>query len=405
MNSVELFQMSTHALTSPQLWWAHTIKHQCCKCYLWPQKQRQKCFPKQSCFGSHALSVVKHVADRSDGRLPLIYMPINNQPIPGDPQGVKRANQKREGTKLSQTLVVIGRLWYHMQSRTLPAADWLISCRRNRAVRKGAGVEVWIGKFAERSCSPSSPVPCLQIPWTQAREGGVRTDGRGAAENKPLQQGTVVALVSFAGCFSTCQNIQAQLTRHILSKLGKMDVLPMCSIFQELQIVHDTGYFSALPSLEEYWQQVNISSTLRRVLSCNSAGFVRSNSAWEVSTRPPDVLFYSRCGCEVVAGWSGSVCQVDSWSRGAAARLRRARRGEELTSSRSSVLSLSCCSLSCFLLLFNHQLCSVQEQVMMSMKCVRVIQLWSGDVCLWKDSVCFRTSFFLIWIISSIWFI
>lgn len=32
----------------------------------------------------------------------------------------------------------------------------------------------------------------------------------------------------------------------------------MCSIFQELQIVHDTGYFSALPSLEEYWQQVNI---------------------------------------------------------------------------------------------------------------------------------------------------
>lgn len=36
-----------------------------------------------------------------------------------------------------------------------------------------------------------------------------------------------------------------------------MDVIPMCSIFQELQIVHDTGYFSALPSLEEYWQQVN----------------------------------------------------------------------------------------------------------------------------------------------------
>jgi hypothetical protein len=37
-----------------------------------------------------------------------------------------------------------------------------------------------------------------------------------------------------------------------------MDVIPMCSIFQELQIVHDTGYFSALPSLEEYWQQVFI---------------------------------------------------------------------------------------------------------------------------------------------------
>lgn len=44
--------------------------------------------------------------------------------------------------------------------------------------------------------------------------------------------------------------------------LPDMDVLPMCSIFQELQIVHETGYFSALPSLEEYWQQV------KRTLVC-----------------------------------------------------------------------------------------------------------------------------------------
>lgn len=35
-----------------------------------------------------------------------------------------------------------------------------------------------------------------------------------------------------------------------------MDVLANHSIFQELQIVHDTGYFSAMPSLEENWQQV-----------------------------------------------------------------------------------------------------------------------------------------------------
>ncbi|KAM9665021.1 Krueppel-like factor 7 isoform 2-T2 [Trichechus inunguis] len=34
-----------------------------------------------------------------------------------------------------------------------------------------------------------------------------------------------------------------------------MDVLASYSIFQELQLVHDTGYFSALPSLEETWQQ------------------------------------------------------------------------------------------------------------------------------------------------------
>lgn len=35
-----------------------------------------------------------------------------------------------------------------------------------------------------------------------------------------------------------------------------MDVLANYSIFQELQLVHDTGYFSAMPSLEENWQQV-----------------------------------------------------------------------------------------------------------------------------------------------------
>ncbi|XP_005996009.1 Krueppel-like factor 7b [Latimeria chalumnae] len=34
-----------------------------------------------------------------------------------------------------------------------------------------------------------------------------------------------------------------------------MDVLASYSIFQELQLVLDTGYFSALPSLEENWQQ------------------------------------------------------------------------------------------------------------------------------------------------------
>ncbi|XP_055062102.2 Krueppel-like factor 7a isoform X1 [Misgurnus anguillicaudatus] len=34
-----------------------------------------------------------------------------------------------------------------------------------------------------------------------------------------------------------------------------MDVLANYSIFQELQLVHDTGYFSAMPSLEENWQQ------------------------------------------------------------------------------------------------------------------------------------------------------
>lgn len=35
-----------------------------------------------------------------------------------------------------------------------------------------------------------------------------------------------------------------------------MDVLPSGNIFRELQVVHDTGYFSSQPSLEDRWQQV-----------------------------------------------------------------------------------------------------------------------------------------------------
>ncbi|XP_052133108.1 Krueppel-like factor luna, partial [Frankliniella occidentalis] len=34
-----------------------------------------------------------------------------------------------------------------------------------------------------------------------------------------------------------------------------MDILPSLNIFRELQDIHDTGYFSAQPSLEEHWQQ------------------------------------------------------------------------------------------------------------------------------------------------------
>jgi len=33
-------------------------------------------------------------------------------------------------------------------------------------------------------------------------------------------------------------------------------LLPSGNIFRELQDIHDTGYFSAQPSLEDHWQQV-----------------------------------------------------------------------------------------------------------------------------------------------------
>lgn len=35
-----------------------------------------------------------------------------------------------------------------------------------------------------------------------------------------------------------------------------MDILPSGGIFGELQLVHETGYFSSACSLEEHWQQV-----------------------------------------------------------------------------------------------------------------------------------------------------
>lgn len=51
-----------------------------------------------------------------------------------------------------------------------------------------------------------------------------------------------------------------------------MDILPSGNIFRELQDIHDTGYFSAQPSLEDHWQQVRrklvlsfVSRTVERI--------------------------------------------------------------------------------------------------------------------------------------------
>ena len=45
--------------------------------------------------------------------------------------------------------------------------------------------------------------------------------------------------------------------------LKKMDVLPSGSIFQELKVVHDTGYFDGKVSPEERWQQVSLFRKLK----------------------------------------------------------------------------------------------------------------------------------------------
>lgn len=87
-----------------------------------------------------------------------------------------------------------------------------------------------------------------------------------------------------------------------------MDVLPMCSIFQELQIVHDTGYFSALPSLEEYWQQVNIRSFLRSGTETRCFYFIDYTAKLvtriitfvnTVHILSPDAIFHDRFPYEV----------------------------------------------------------------------------------------------------------
>ncbi|KAI5700850.1 hypothetical protein M8J76_008427 [Diaphorina citri] len=63
-----------------------------------------------------------------------------------------------------------------------------------------------------------------------------------------------------------------------------MDVLPSGSIFRELQDIHDTGYFSAQPSLEDHFQQsdnVQRLPIMNPVLSCP-----RSTDLWTVSPKP-----------------------------------------------------------------------------------------------------------------------
>lgn len=50
---------------------------------------------------------------------------------------------------------------------------------------------------------------------------------------------------------------------------SNMDILPSGNIFRELQDIHDTGYFSAQPTLEENWQQVSYFENLAFIDSVN----------------------------------------------------------------------------------------------------------------------------------------
>ena len=55
-----------------------------------------------------------------------------------------------------------------------------------------------------------------------------------------------------------------------------MDCAPNVNIFRELQVVHDTGYFSSQISPEEDWQQVK--RLTDRLTGDSAVGFSLSNS-------------------------------------------------------------------------------------------------------------------------------
>lgn len=67
---------------------------------------------------------------------------------------------------------------------------------------------------------------------------------------------------SAVSCYCCCAQC-SPISEPTFSKLARtifftnMDILPSGNIFRELQDIHDTGYFSAQPSLEDRWQQVS----------------------------------------------------------------------------------------------------------------------------------------------------
>ncbi|XP_077581223.1 Krueppel-like factor 6 [Stigmatopora nigra] len=85
---------------------------------------------------------------------------------------------------------------------------------------------------------------------------GSRRSGAKWSQSAPRSGSSATSVRTLPTLARTPASTHARRCRYPAGGGGaEMDVIPMCSIFQELQIVHDTGYFSALPSLEDYWQQ------------------------------------------------------------------------------------------------------------------------------------------------------
>ncbi|XP_033212783.1 Krueppel-like factor 7 [Belonocnema kinseyi] len=90
-----------------------------------------------------------------------------------------------------------------------------------------------------------------------------------------------------------------------------MDILPSGNIFRELQDIHDTGYFSAQPSLEDHWQQTSTSHlnplmAMRRI--CDPKTRLLSNSVATFPTKRTDCAEWQRTG--ILVGAPSSFRQV-----------------------------------------------------------------------------------------------
>lgn len=80
-----------------------------------------------------------------------------------------------------------------------------------------------------------------------------------------------------------------------------MDILPTGNIFKELQTVHETGFLSAQPSLEEKWQQVRLVQDHDEQNECNLQNFLSCLGWWETRRRKTRLDSLSRAKSETTS--------------------------------------------------------------------------------------------------------
>lgn len=207
----------------------------------------------------------------------------NSRPINEDDRALEWANCNGENMNSFPRLLTIGPRWYHMRPRWISESDWWRSEKKTSRRHDGVG-----GAFASRqrglnkgsltesgdprwgSSLHFSPPVIHSLPMWEICAVCLDQTLRQRHIQIKISSNSSFSVVFFCCCYfflfffifyrecdSVCVCVLCFSFCLCLTRSGfAMDVLPMCSIFQELQIVHDTGYFSALPSLEEYWQQV-----------------------------------------------------------------------------------------------------------------------------------------------------